>query len=94
VNSALQLLLALVRGTRSESRLAVDPNMALADAMELYRASEGRLGTDEEIIIHILTTRSPMQLNMALQYYRQNFGHDFEKVNIYYQLFPPSTMKK
>ncbi|KAG0580458.1 hypothetical protein M758_4G177200 [Ceratodon purpureus] len=73
-----KLLLALVRGNRSET-LAVDPNLALGDAMELYRAGEGRLGTDEEIIIHILTTRSPTQLNMALQYYRQNFGHDFEK---------------
>jgi len=59
----------------------MDPNVALADAEALYRAGEARLGTNEDIIIHILTTRSPSQLNMTLQYYRQNFGRDFEKVD-------------
>jgi annexin A7/11 len=73
-----KLLLALVRGTRSET-LAVDPNLALADAEALYQAGESRIGTNEDIIIHILTTRSPAQLNMTLQCYRQNFRHDFER---------------
>lgn len=83
----MQLLLALVRGTRSET-LVGDPNLAMADAQALYRATEGRLGTDEELLIHILTTRSPVQLNMALQYYRQTFGHDFEKVRCQLAIFP------
>lgn len=82
VNFSLQLLLALVRGNRSET-LAVDPNYALSDAHALYRAGVARLGTDEDTFIHILTTRSPAQLNMTLQYYRQTYGHDFEKVNNY-----------
>lgn len=73
-----QLLLALVRGTRSDT-LAVDPNLAMADAEALYRTGEGRLGTREEIIIQIVATRSPAQLNMAFEYYRQTFRHDFEK---------------
>lgn len=81
MNFSLQLLLALLRGTRSET-LAVDPNLALADAEALYRAGEARLGTNEDMIIHILTTRSPAQLNMTLQYYRQTFGKDFEKVDV------------
>lgn len=80
MHSALQLLLSLVKGIRSEI-LAVDPNLALADAEDLYRAGEGRLGTNEDIVVHILTTRSPAQLKMALEYYRQTFGHDFEKVD-------------
>jgi hypothetical protein len=75
----VQLLLALVRGNRSES-LAVDPNYALSDAHALYRAGVARLGTDEDTFIHILTTRSPAQLRLTLQYYRQNYGHDFGKV--------------
>jgi annexin A7/11 len=73
-----RLLLALVRGNRSES-IAVDPNYALADAHALYNAGVARLGTDENAFIQILTTRSPAQLNMTLQYYRQTYGHDFEK---------------
>jgi len=73
-----KLLLALLRGNRSET-LAVDPNFALADAHALYQAGEARLGTDEDTFIHILTTRSPAQLNMTLQYYRQIYGRDFEK---------------
>lgn len=80
VNLALQLLLALVRGNRSET-VAVDPNFALADAHALYQAGVARLGTDENAFIHILTTRSPAQLNLTLQYYRQTHGHDFEKVD-------------
>lgn len=73
-----KLLLALVRGNRSET-LAVDPNYALSDAHSLYRAGVARLGTDEDTFIHILTTRSPAQLNLTLQYYRHTYGHDFEK---------------
>ncbi|XP_024372730.1 uncharacterized protein [Physcomitrium patens] len=73
-----KLLLALLRGSRSET-FSVDSNLALADAHDLYRAGEARLGTNEDIIIHILTTRSPAQLNLALQYYRQTYGHEFMK---------------
>jgi len=80
VDFVLQLLLALVRGNRSET-VAVDPNFALADAHALYQAGVARLGTDENTFIHILTTRSPAQLNLTLQYYRQQYGHDFEKVD-------------
>lgn len=76
----LQLLLALVRGNRSES-IAVDPNYALADAHALYNAGVARLGTDENAFIQILATRSPAHLNMTLQYYRQTYGHDFQKVD-------------
>lgn len=73
-----KLLLALVRGNRSETTY-VDPNFALADAHALYQAGVARLGTDENAFIHILTTRSPAQLNLTLQYYKQTYGHDFER---------------
>lgn len=58
----------------------MDPRLALTDAHELYRAGEGRWGTDEDTFIHILATRSASQLIATLQYYLQTYGHDFEKV--------------
>lgn len=85
-------MLALLRGNRSET-LAVDPNFALADAHALYQAGEARLGTDEDTFIHILTTRSPAQLNMTLQYYRQIYGRDFEKVGCRVYFIQPFMMK-
>ena len=59
----------------------MDHNLAASDAYALYRAGEARWGTDEDTFIHILATRSQAQLNLTLQYYRQTYGHDFEKVN-------------
>lgn len=58
----------------------MDPNYALADAHALYQAGVAKLGTDENAFIHILTTRSPAQLSLTMQYYRQQYGHDFERV--------------
>ena len=50
------------------------------DAKSLYKAGEGRLGTDEAAIIHILSTRSAAQLNASFNIYRQMYGRDIEKV--------------
>jgi hypothetical protein len=75
----VQLLLALVRGDRSES-VSVDQQLAETDAQELYRAGTDRLGTNEDTFIHVLTSRSAVQLSTTLQFYLQTFGHDFEKV--------------
>ncbi len=77
----MQLLLALVRGDRSES-VSVDQQLAETDAHELYRAGAARLGTDEDTFIHVLTSRSAVQLSTTLQFYLQTFGHDLEKVSI------------
>ncbi|MCO5579959.1 hypothetical protein L7F22_033826 [Adiantum nelumboides] len=52
-----KLLLAYLNNYRPETP-QVNMQLAHADCMELYRASEGRLGTDETAIIIILSSRS------------------------------------
>lgn len=73
-----KLLLTYLTEHRSESP-QVDINMAQADARDLCKAGEGRLGTDEDAIIYILSTRSSAQLNAAFNIYKQCYGHDIEK---------------
>jgi hypothetical protein len=70
--------LEIVKGNRSES-LGVDRQLALADAHALYKAGEGRWGTNEDTFIHILATRSAAHLTTVSQYYLQTFGHSLEK---------------
>jgi hypothetical protein len=51
----------------------------MADAHALYKAGEGRWGTNEDTFIHILATRSAAHLTTVSQYYLQAFGHSLEK---------------
>ena len=67
------LLLACLQGQR---RLGVQPDMAgcQQDAAALYQAGEGKWGTDENTFIRIFSTRSPEELALINQYYKQNAG--------------------
>ncbi|MCO5581912.1 hypothetical protein L7F22_035801 [Adiantum nelumboides] len=73
-----KLLLAYLNNYRPETP-QVNMQLAQADCMELYRAGEGRLGTDEAAIIVILSSRSSAQLNACFNLYKQTYGHDIEK---------------
>ena len=68
-----KLLLALLQGQRSNS---VQPDMAgcQQDAAALYQAGEGKWGTDEDTFIRIFSQRSPAELALINQYYKQNAG--------------------
>ena len=68
-----KLLLALLQGQR---RTGVQPDMAgcQQDAAALYQAGEGKWGTDEDTFIRIFSTRSPEELALINQYYKQNAG--------------------
>lgn len=72
------LLLTYINQYRPDSP-QVNMQLAQADARELYRAGEGRLGTDEAAIIRILSTRSAAQLNASFNIYQQSYGRDIEK---------------
>ena len=74
----VQLLLALVRGSRPETT-AVDRHIALNDAHQLNKVFLGKSG-NEETLIRIFCTRSQQQLTATLNYYHQHYGHEFEKV--------------
>ena len=68
-----KLLLACLQGQRGNS---IQPDMAgcQQDAAALYQAGEGKWGTDEDTFIRIFSTRSPAELALINQYYKQNTG--------------------
>ncbi|EFJ34094.1 hypothetical protein SELMODRAFT_227533 [Selaginella moellendorffii] len=73
-----KLLLAFASGQRPEWP-HVDMHLADADARELYRAGEGRLGTDESTFIRIFSTRSAAQLHAAFAAYKHLYKRDIDK---------------
>ena len=68
-----KLLLSLLQGQR---RFGVQPDMAgcQQDAAALYQAGEGKWGTDEATFTRIFSTRSPDELALINQYYKQSAG--------------------
>ena len=52
----------------------LDINRCIADASSLYKACEGKLGTDEDTFTNIFATRSPTELAIINQYYKQQSG--------------------
>ncbi|EFJ12354.1 hypothetical protein SELMODRAFT_271856 [Selaginella moellendorffii] len=73
-----KLLLAFASGQRPEGP-HVDMHLADADARELYRAGEGRLGTDESTFIRVFSTRSAAQLHAAFAAYKHLYKRDIDK---------------
>jgi len=71
------LLVALVQGGRDETNGQRD---VTSDVEALYRAGEGRLGTDESAIISILCGRPEAHLRQVFAQYQQKHGHTMEKV--------------
>ncbi|NIG59257.1 annexin A1 [Pontoporia blainvillei] len=72
-------LLSLAKGERCED-LAMKDELADTDARALYEAGEKRKGTDINVFINILTTRSPSHLRKVFQKYSKYSKHDMNKV--------------
>ena len=68
-----KLLLALLQGQRSTNPQP-DTAGCQQDAAALYQAGEGKWGTDEDTFIRIFSQRSPAELALINQYYKQNAG--------------------
>ena len=68
-----KLLLALLQCQRSQSPQA-NPTLCAQDAAALYQAGEGKWGTDEATFTRIFATRSPAELALINQYYKQHTG--------------------
>ena len=68
-----KLLLSLLQNQRGTSP---QPDMLACqqDAAALYQAGEGKMGTDENVYNRIFTTRSPAELALINQYYKQHTG--------------------
>ena len=68
-----KLLINLLQCQRSNS-LTPDTNGCMNDAAALYQAGEGKWGTDEATFNRVFTTRSPAELALINQYYKQHSG--------------------
>ncbi|XP_057852757.2 annexin D5 [Cryptomeria japonica] len=73
-----KLLLAYLSATRYEGP-QLDMSLAEMDAKTLYKAGEGRMGTDEATFIQIFSTRSSAQLAATASIYHNLYKHDLEK---------------
>lgn len=65
-----KVLISLLTRKRDESPV-VDQNLARDDAQKLFKAGEGRSGTDEAVLIDILTARSPEHLQAVNSFYQE-----------------------
>ncbi|KAF9176904.1 hypothetical protein BGZ51_009368 [Haplosporangium sp. Z 767] len=73
-----KLLMVCMQGTRDEIghyQYNVD-----ADVQSLYKAGEGKIGTDESQFIHILTNRPDAHLRIVFQQYQVRYRKKFTKV--------------
>lgn len=70
----------VVSGTRAEDSAPVVPQSIDADVLELYKATEGKTGTDEILVCSILTSRNDAQIRAIAQVYEQKYRRPLETV--------------
>jgi annexin A7/11 len=72
--------LMVLAANRNEESAPVTPQQIDQDVMELYKATEGKVGTDELLVCNILTQRSDAQIRAIAHTYQQRFTRDLETV--------------
>lgn len=65
---------------RAEDRAPVIPQQIDQDVMDLYKATEAKLGTDEMLVCSILSTRNDNQIRAICNLYEQKFRRRLEEV--------------
>ncbi|KAJ3566592.1 hypothetical protein NPX13_g7079 [Xylaria arbuscula] len=65
---------------RAEDSAPVIPQAVDQDVMELYRATEGKMGTDEMLVCSILSTRNDNQIRAISRGYEEKFRRPLEDV--------------
>lgn len=70
----------VLAATRAEESAPVVPQQIDQDVLELYKATEGKVGTDELLVCSILSQRSNAQIGAIAYTYRQKFTKDLESV--------------
>lgn len=73
-----QLVLDLLEGNRDES-FRTDPARAKKDADTLYKAGEGKWGTDEDAFVKVLANQNMHQLQLMFNEYEKLKKHPFEE---------------
>ncbi|KAL2066918.1 hypothetical protein VTL71DRAFT_1342 [Oculimacula yallundae] len=72
--------LMVLGATRNEESSPVIPQQIDQDVLELYKATEGKTGTDELLVCQIFTQRSNAQLAAIAHTYKQKYQRDLEVV--------------
>ena len=70
----------VIGADRAEDSVPVDPRQTEEDMMAIYKAGEGRMGTDEILICQILSTRNNDQIRAIAHAYKNKFRKDLEDV--------------
>jgi len=73
-----KVLVELLKGTRDQSTNVSDEE-AQGVAEKLYKAGEGKLGTDETVFIDIIARRSPAFLGRVSEFYKAKHKHTLEQ---------------
>jgi len=68
----------LLKGKRDE-REHIPDDEAVTQAERLYKAGEGKLGTDEKVFNEVITKYSPTALKQISQHYEAKHKHGLEK---------------
>jgi hypothetical protein len=74
-----KLLISLIQANRSMNTVP-DPQLCENDAQALYKAGEGRWGTDESTFIRIFTQRSAAEMNLINDCYQRLRGKNLYQV--------------
>jgi annexin A7/11 len=72
--------LMVLAANRNEESAPVIPQQVDQDVMEVYKATEGKVGTDELLVCSILSNRSDAQISAIAHTYKQKFTRDLETV--------------
>ena len=72
--------LMVLAANRAEESAPLVPQQIDQDVMELYKATEGKVGTDELLVCNILSQRSNAQIGAIAHTYKQKFTRDLETV--------------
>jgi annexin A7/11 len=70
----------VLAANRAEGSAPIYPQQTDADVAELYRATEGKVGTDQMTVCNILSTRSDGQIRAIAHAFEQKYHIPLEKV--------------
>lgn len=70
----------VLAANRNEESTPVVPQQIEQDVTEIYKATEGKVGTDELLVCDILTHRSDAQIGAIAYTYQQRYSRSLETV--------------
>jgi annexin A7/11 len=70
----------VLAGNRAENSASVIPQQIDQDVLELYKATEGQVGTDELLVCSILSSRNDSQIRAIALAYEAKFRRSLETV--------------